>query len=266
MKTHALLSLFTITLLFTAKSFAVTPDISFVNIPAGSFTMGTIDLEEAQFEIPPGSKSSIKDEQPAHKVTITSFEIGKYEITQAQWLDVMGTRPGPDSHWQHVQWQQLPVVSVSWNMVQKFISELNSQTDLYRYRLPTEAEFEYILRAGSSGLRPFESEQMDDYAWTITNSGDAPQPVGQLKANAFGVHDSFGNAWEWVADWYHPKAYSRHASTNPMTTDNTSDKKVRRGGSYHCPSHLIRSAYRAADTVDTRYSVIGFRLVREKRH
>ncbi len=265
MRTHALLSLFIVTLLITAKSFAVTPDLSFVTIPAGSFTMGTIDLEEAQFEIPPDSTLSINDEQPAHKVRLTSFEIGKYEITQAQWLDVMGTRPGPDSHWRHAQWQQLPVVSVSWNMAQKFISELNTQSDHYHYRLPTEAEFEYILRAGSSDLRPFEGEQMDDYAWTITNSGDAPQPVGQLKANAFGVHDSFGNAWEWVDDWYHPKAYTRHTLTNPKTEDDSSGKKVRRGGSYHCPTHLIRSAYRAADNPDTRYSVIGFRLVREKR-
>jgi formylglycine-generating enzyme required for sulfatase activity len=241
------------------------PEIDFVTIPSGHFIMGSSDLEEALFEIPPESKLIINDEQPAHNIFLSTFEIGKYEVTQQQWLSIMGTRPGPDKYWQHSQWKKLPVVSISWNMTQTFINKLNSLSTTYHYRLPTEAEFEYVLRAGSDELRPFDIDQMDQYAWTITNSGDVPHPVGLLEPNAYGVYDTFGNVWEWVNDWYHAKAYSTHKTRNPQGPDESTGKKVRRGGSYHCPSHLVRSGYRAADKTTTRYSVNGFRLVREKR-
>ena len=259
------LSLLLSALLFSAlPAQAMQPKIEFVAIPAGSFTMGTRELEDALIEIPPGNKLIISDEQPAHKINLSGFEIGKYEVSQGQWLSIMGSKPGPDKYWQHSRWQELPVVSVSWNMTQEFIYKLNSFNTQYRYRLPTEAEFEFVLRAGSNDLRPFNTENMDEYAWTITNSGDVTHPVGQLKPNALGVYDTFGNAWEWVSDWYQPDSYAKHTSSNPQGAKE-GNKKVRRGGSYHCPPHIVRSGYRAADKPDQRYSVLGFRIVREKR-
>ena len=130
------------------------------------------------------------------------------------------------------------------------------------FRLPTEAEWEYAARAGNTGLRPFSRLAMDEYAWYIHNSNDELQAVAQLKPNAWGLYDMYGNAWEWVADWYSPTAYTSAVITNPSGPDSGS-KKVRRGGSYHCPPHLIRSAYRAADDPEKAYSVLGFRLVSE---
>lgn len=251
-------------LVFPQSALSATPSIDFVTIPAGKFLMGTMYLEDALIEMPVDNRPDVTDEQPLHEVSISAFAIGKYEITQGQWLALMGTKPGPDAYWQGQHWQDLPVVSVTWHDTQRYIAKLNEQDNHYRYRLPTEAEWEYVARGASTDLRPFAVEDMDDYAWSITNSGDIPQPVGQLKANWFGVHDMFGNAWEWVNDWYAANSYSNHSKIDP-TGPSSGDKKVRRGGSYHCATHFVRSAYRAADIPTQRYSVIGFRLVRQAK-
>jgi len=251
------------TLLASFAAHATQPNIEFVHISAGNFIMGTQDLDDALIEIPPDNQMLITDEQPPHRVALSHFEIGKYEITQGQWLQLMGTKPGPDKYWQHPQWQQLPVVSVSWAMTQNFIHKLNSQSTCFQYRLPTEAEFEYILRDNSTDLRPFAADNMDLYAWTITNSGDVTHPVGTRRPNSFGMYDTYGNAWEWVNDWYHAEAYTAHKDINPQGPLKPTGKKVRRGGSYHCATHIVRAGYRAADPPSQRYSVLGFRLVRE---
>jgi len=153
---------------------------------------------------------------------------------------------------------------VSWKDANRFIERLNQQSPDKHYRLPTEAEWEYAARAGSSGLRPFAKLAMDEYAWYLHSSNDELQAVALLKANAWGLHDMYGNAWEWVADWYSPTAYTQSTKINPQGAESGS-KKIRRGGSYHCPPHLIRPAYRAADNPDKAYSVLGFRLVVEKK-
>ena len=136
----------------------------------------------------------IRDEQPAHRIKLAAFEIGKYEITQGQWHELMGSRPGPTAYWQQPQWQNLPVVSVSWHDTQRFISKLNKLDSTYHYRLPSEAEWEYVAREGNNDIRPFSSDELDEYAWFINNSGDIPHPVGSRRANKYGVHDIFGNA------------------------------------------------------------------------
>jgi len=236
--------------------------IEFVQMPAGKFQMGTADLDEIAFETPPNSSLVVTDEQPVHPVLIDSFMLGKYEITQQQWYRVMQTRPGPDEHWQRPDWQQLPVVSISWDDTQAFIKRLNKIDTQFQYRLPTEAEWEYAARSGSASLRPFDLDELENHAWSLSNSGDIPHPVGQKKISRFGLYDMFGNAWEWVNDWYQPNAYQQHAMQNPMGPKR-GELKVRRGGSYHCASHLVRSAYRAADKPSQRYSVLGFRLVKE---
>ncbi len=242
----------------------------FVTIPAGQFVMGTTDLDAAIADLPDAKAAMIKDETPAHKVVFEqSFQLSQTEVTQQVWLRVMHSKPGPEAHWKAENWQQLPVVSVSWIAVNRFIEKLNQQSVDIRYRLPTEAEWEYAARAGDVGLRPFSLLEMDEYAWYINSSNDEIQPVAQLKANAWGLYDMYGNAWEWVADWYSPRTYASRVSVQlPITNpggSNKGTKKVRRGGSYHCPPHLIRSAYRAADNPEKAYSVLGFRLVAERK-
>lgn len=227
--------------------------------------MGTPDVEEALFEIPEPQPGDVLDEAPAHTVTISqNFWLGKTEVTQKQWLSVMDNKPGPETHWVHKDWESLPVVSVSWHMAKRFAEELSKIDSDYDYRLPTEAEWEYAARAGSSELRPVPVDNLTDHAWYIDNSGDVPHPVAQRKANAFGVHDMLGNAWEWVEDWYNPTTYTSENRIDPQGPSQGS-AKVRRGGSFHCPLHLTRPGYRAANKPGTRYEVVGFRVVAVKK-
>ena len=237
----------------------------YARIPAGSYMMGTTALREAVAEMPEPDPSMIWDEAPQHKVIFDrDFYIGTTEVTQKQWLDIMNTRPGPDSHWNHADWEKLPVTGVSWHDVQSFIAELNAKSDIYEYRLPTEAEWEYAARANTTGLRPFPLDELDQHAWYIKTSNDEIQPVATKQANAWGLHDMLGNAWEWVADWYSPQTYRNSRTENPQGPEQGT-KKIRRGGSYHCPAHLVRPGYRSADTPDKAYSVLGFRLIIEAR-
>jgi formylglycine-generating enzyme required for sulfatase activity len=239
--------------------------LEFVEIPAGEFIMGTVNLEEAVADMPEPNKNRVADETPAHRVTFKQpFRLAKTEITQETWLRIMNSRPGPEQHWNHPQWKQLPVVSVSWHDTQRFINKLNQQSTNTVYRLPTEAEWEYAARAGNTALRPFSLLDMEQYAWYFHNSNDEIQPVATRKANPWGLHDMYGNVWEWLSDWYHPDTYKRSAVDNPQGPKE-GDKKIRRGGSYHCQPHLIRSAYRSADLPDKAYSVLGFRLVATTR-
>jgi len=217
-------------------------ELKFVTIPAGQFTMGTTDLSAAIADLP-------ESQTP---------------VTQRLWLDVMGTKPGPKFHWAYDDWQRRPVVDVTWYDAGRFIDKLNQNSSDKRYRLPTEAEWEYAARAGSTGLRPFSRLAMDEYAWFIHNSNDEVQAVAQLESNAWGLYDMYGNIWEWVSDWYSPTTYTEATRINPQGPEK-GIKKVRRGGSFHCPPHLIRSAYRATNTPNKSYSVMGFRLVSEEK-
>lgn len=244
---------------------ALAAPLDFVHIPPGEFVMGATDETTAVFELPDGDASRIADERPAHRVRITrGYELTRTEVTQGQWADLMKTRPGPAAYWTRPDWRTLPVVSVSWHDAQRFIAALNQRERTTRHRLPTEAEWEYAARAGSAGNRPFPDAALAAHAWFLGNSGDVPHPVGRLPANAWGLHDMLGNAWEWVADRYQPDYYAASPPADPKGPD-VGERRVRRGGSYHCAPHLVRVNYRAADTPDTRYSVIGFRVLRETR-
>lgn len=238
-------------------------DMNFVRITAGSFVMGNSQADETAFELPDGDVQSIQDETPAHPVRISrDFWLGATEVTQAQWLKLMDTHPGPAVLWRRADWQRLPAVSISWNDAQHFIQKLNALDKTQRYRLPTEAEWEYAARAGSTDARPFPKEKLDDYAWYLKNSKDEPQPVASKPANAWGLHDMLGNTWEWVADRYSENYYARSPNIDPQGPSGGT-QRVRRGGSYHCEPHLMRVNYRAANTPDTHYSVLGFRVLRE---
>jgi len=239
--------------------------MKFVKIPAGKFNMGLNDFESALMEVPEAKPGELKDELPEHLVKLSQdFYIGQTEITQQQWFLIMQNKPGPEKFWKQSEWRSLPVVSVNWFMVERFVEEINKLDKQYHYRLPTEAEWEYVAKAGSSDLRPVPIESLEDYAWFINNSGDVQHVVASRKPNAFGVYDMLGNVWEWVDDWYAPDTYSKNTRSNPVGPKK-GFSKVRRGGSFHCPVHLLRPGYRAANKPGVAYEVTGFRLIAESK-
>jgi len=237
----------------------------FIGIPAGEFVMGTADITAAQMEMLKPEPGGLAEETPAHSVVISKpFYLGETEVTQSQWLKVMENKPGPEALWKRDDWATLPVASVSWFMAKRFVEELGKMDKQYRYRLPTEAEWEYVAKDGVNALRPVEEEALGDYAWFIHNSGDRPHPVATRKANHFGVYDMLGNVWEWVEDGYAADTYTKAKRIDPTGPANAGSK-VRRGGSYHCPLHFTRPGYRSADAPGTRYEVVGFRVVAQPR-
>ena len=216
--------------------------IEFVPIPAGEFRMGFT------------RSGAFDDEQPVTQVRISrAFYLGKYEVTQGQWEAVMGSNPSKFKNCG----LDCPVESVSWDDVQAFIAKLNEMEGGPRYRLPTEAEWEYAARAGSTwGGRV---ANLDAIAWYSENSKDRTHPVGGKVPNAFGSHDMLGNVWEWVQDWYGD--YPGGAVTDPRGPGSGS-YRVRRGGGWLTHAGLCRSAYRFINPPDNRSFLLGFRLLR----
>ena len=222
--------------------------LEFVPIPAGQFRMGSTDHEA---EI---------DEQPVHPVHISQpFYLGKYEVTQGQWQEVMGKSA---SYFKGDPNQ--PVENVSWNEVQTFIRKLNAKESGTRYRLPTEAEWEYAARAGSTTAYSFgdEPNQLAEYAWCRQLKHNKTYRVGQLKPNAWGLYDMHGNVWEWVQDTYDGTYYQRSPATDPPDPA-SSASRVTRGGSWSSDARTCRSASRLELSPDYRGHDLGFRLVRE---
>jgi len=171
--------------------------MEFVKIAPGTFTMGCVANDSA----------CNADEKPAHQVHITKpFEMGKYEVTQAEWKNVMGSNPSTNKADDH------PVETVTKDEAHDFIAKLNAKNDGYRYRLPTEAEWEYAARAGSTGIY---GGKLDDIAWHSGNSEDESHPVGKKKPNAWGLYDTEGNVREWVEDFYSANYYSNSPQDDP---------------------------------------------------
>ncbi|MEN6422232.1 MAG: formylglycine-generating enzyme family protein [Smithella sp.] len=166
------------------------------------------------------------DEKPVHQVCLSNFYMGKYEVTQGQWQQIMGNNP---SHFSSCG-DNCPVEKVSWNDVQDFIRRLNSQTGK-NYRLPTEAEWEYAARSGGKSEQYSGGADVDSVAWYDGNSGRKTHPVGQKKPNGLGLHDMSGNVWEWCQDWYSDKYYSQSNRDNPSGPSSGSNR-VLRGGSW----------------------------------
>jgi len=223
--------------------------MEFVPIPAGKFMMGCSAVRSQCYD----------NEIPRHEVTISwSFELGKYEVTQGQWVMVMGNNrsdfKGDD---------RLPVERVTWNNAQAFIAKLTALNDGYRYRLPTEAEWEYAARGGTAG--PYYGD-LDEIAWYRPNSGGKSHPVGQKQPNGYGLYDMLGNVWEWCSDWYGESYYGGSPAADPKGPASGELKAVR-GGAWHSDLSLTRVFNRAANypsgAGDGSYSV-GFRVCREK--
>jgi formylglycine-generating enzyme required for sulfatase activity/GTPase Era involved in 16S rRNA processing len=217
-----------------------------VLLPGGSFQMG--DTQDS-------------DEQPVHTVHIASFAMGKYPVTQGQWKKVMGRNPSYFSN----GGDQCPVETVSWEDAQMFIQKLNQQTG-HTYRLPSEAEWEYACRAGSIGQWCFgdDESQLEHYAWynNCESSRSRTYPVGEKKANAFGLYDMHGNVSEWCEDQWHNN-YQGAPSDGRAWVDGWHSSRVNRGGSwYDRHPRYTRAARRNFSSSDKRDNEIGFRLAR----
>jgi len=215
-----------------------------VVIPAGNFVMGS-------------EKNAA--ERPMHPVYIRSFLIGKTEITQEQWQAVMGNSPSFNKG------KSLPVEQITWLEIQQFVTKLRQQTGK-KYRLPSEAEWEYAARAGSTTEWSFGNNEsnLGDYAWYGDNSGGRTKPVGQKLPNGFGLYDMHGNVFELVEDCpakdYSGAPVDGSAWTAPC---NIYDAHVYRGGSSSSDAPLLRSAFRSSLYSKGRNVIIGFRLARD---
>ena len=215
-------------------------------IPPGTFQMGCI-MGSNQY-------GCYGEEQPVHQVTLTNaFYMGRHEVTQAQWVSMMGGNPSffqgqPDS-------PSRPVEQVSWITLQGYLSATGM-------RLPSEAEWEYACRA--SIQTPFYNGSTDDnsvdaLAWYVFNSANQTHAVGGKAANGFGMYDTLGNVWEWVNDWY--GLYSSSAQTNP-TGPGGASARLFRGGSWGPGTNYVRSSYRSVAAHSYTAEDVGFRVAR----
>ncbi len=220
-----------------------------VVVPAGSFRMG--DVNGAGYGV----------EEPVHDVRIgRAFAVGIHEVTFAEWDACVAAggcphRPG-DEGWGR---GRRPVVNVSWDDVHthaRWLSRMTGKT----YRLLTEAEWEYVARAGTQTRYPWGDDVDESRAHYASQDGTVP--VGSFAPNGFGVHDTAGNAWEWVQDCWHEGYAGAPADGAAWVGDNTCGSKVRRGGSWSSIAKVARSAVRYWSTRDRRTHAVGYRLAR----
>jgi formylglycine-generating enzyme required for sulfatase activity len=227
--------------------------IEMVFVKGGTFTMGCTAEQ---------GSDCYSDENPAHQVTVSDFYMGKYEVTQKQWRAVMGSDP-PELRFKGCD--DCPVERVSWNDIQEFIKKLNQKTGK-KYRLPTEAEWEYAARGGvethgRASEKYAGSNNIDDVAWYSENSNSKTHAVGQKQPNELGLYDMSGNVWEWCADWYDEGYYKNSPQNNPQGPASGSSR-VMRGGSWNDYPQHCRVANRYGYSPGLRSSDIGFRLSR----
>ncbi len=238
----------------TVKTFA---GIAFVWIPPGSFYMGTSKSPAELAEIYGGSPSLYTTEYPRHLVIISrGFWMSQTEITQKQWVDIMGYNPSNN------RGDDFPVENLSWEDCQKFIEKLN-QKGQGTFRLPTEAEWEYACRAGTSTEFYFgdNANEMDNYGWHFYNSNYQTHPVKQKNPNAWGLYDMHGNVWEWCQDWYDAEYYKVSPPVDPPGPA-TGNYKVLRGGTCLRTPARCRSAFRSWNVPDLTMPDQGFRICR----
>ena len=230
-------------------------NIEMLLVPAGTFTMGCSASN---------LYSCYPEESPTHQVTLTqAFYIGRYEVTQAQWTATMGSNPSYFSGYSDSP--SRPVERVSWNMIASGSTSFMYLTGL---RLPTEAEWEFAYRSGTTAAfhsYPAQPNGFNDdtllgnIAWFSPAAGSQTHAVGGKLANGFGLHDMAGNVWEWCQDWFGP--YSSASMTNP-TGPTTGSSRLVRGGRWGSPSKNCRASNRLSVTPDGFYSGDGFRAVR----
>ncbi|MDB5261381.1 MAG: hypothetical protein JWQ14_662 [Adhaeribacter sp.] len=239
--------------------------MEFIAIPAGSFMMGARNNVADAYD----------SEKPQHQVSISKlFSIGKYEVSQAQWEAIMGSNPytldrsNPYCNLpgmkERITKPNHPA-TVSWNDAQAFIKRLNAKEGHNRYRLPTEAEWEYAARAGTTTAYSFgnNANELGKYAWYGEYfSTGGTHPAGTKPPNPWGLYDVHGNVWEWVQDFYSNSYYAQSPSID-LKGPATGKDHVVRGGSWHITADSWRSTFRKPYAPDYRGISIGFRLVME---
>jgi formylglycine-generating enzyme required for sulfatase activity len=221
------------------------PSIEMVSVKGGCYQMGDTFGD------------GVSNEKPVHQVCVSDFQIGKYEVTQAQWVAVMGSNPSAFKECGG----NCPVENVSWEDAQEFIRQLNDLTGK-NYRLPYEVEWEYAARSGGRQEQFAGTSDLDElgaYAWFGDNSGKKTHPVGTRKPNALGLYDMSGNVWEWCKDWYDDKYYEKSPRKNPRGPLSGSGR-VLRGGSWNDSAGGARASYRF-NSPGFRNCNFGFRLV-----
>ena len=219
-------------------------DSSMVFVKGGSFQMG--------------STVGKADERPVHNVKLNDFYIGKYEVTQALWRQVMQGDEGSKS-----DCSTCPVYDITWESIQTFLSKLNQLTGKH-YRLPTEAEWEYAAAGGSKskGFKYSGSNTLNDVAWYEDNAGMKTHPAGQKQPNEIGIYDMSGNVWEICSDWYEKSFYKNSTQGNPEDM-RPGKYHVSRGGSWRSPEQRCQVHARNSDIHDHHIGNGGFRLVME---
>jgi len=213
--------------------------MEFVFVPGGCFPMG--------------STSGNSNEKPVHDVCLSDFYIGKHEVTQGQWRKIMGANPSRFNRCG----DNCPVEQVSWTEAGEFINRLNSIAGT-KFRLPTEAEWEYACRSGGKEESFCGGNDIDSLAWHNGNSGGKTHPVGGKRPNDLGIFDMSGNVWEWVYDFWGEYPGSRQQ--NPVASKYNTNS-VRRGGSWLYDASKSRAAWRSNGYTDDHALDIGFRLV-----
>ena len=220
-----------------------------IKVEGGTFKMG------AQIIGVNYDSEAWNNEKPVHSVTLNDYYIGETEVTQKLWEAVMGRNPS------YFKGLNKPVECVTWNDCQEFIEKLNKLTGK-KFRLPTEAEWEYAARGGnkSRGYKYSGSDNVDDVAWYGGNSSSSTHPVGTKSPNELGLYDMSGNVGEWCSDWYGENYYSSSPQTNPTGPTSGSDR-VFRGGSWGSGAISCRVSRRSSISPDIRFNYLGFRLV-----
>jgi formylglycine-generating enzyme required for sulfatase activity len=219
--------------------------IEMIWVEGGSFIMGCTNEQQ---------KECNDNEKPTRQVTLSGFYIGKYEITQAQWLSLMDSNPS------YFPGDSLPVDAINFVDIEEFLQKLNASSGK-NYRLPTEAEWEYAARGGhkSKATKFSGAYNVNEVAWYESNSGKRPHPVGTKAPNELGLHDMSGNVYEWCQDWYDDD-YTNASKNNPTgPADGTT--RVMRGGNWEENAHFDRVSYRADNNPNDRFNSVGFRVV-----
>ena len=230
-----------------------------LNIPIGinSISYEMVYIQGGDFVMGCSSNQNcLEDEKPAHLVKLNDFYIGKYEVTQKNWSEIMGNNPSNYS-----EYQNCPVENVSWEEIQIFISRLNQLTG-QRFRLPTEAEWEYVARGGilSQGFIYSGSNKIGDVAWYRENSSEKPHKVGMKMPNELGIYDMSGNVYEWCMDFY-TENYIGRSNSNPIGPPDGMFRVIRGGSFFDNSPNTCRVGYRAYLNPSGRFKNVGFRLV-----
>ena len=216
-------------------------EIEMIPVMGGIFRMGCENNTECD-----------ANEKPVHTVSLNDFYIGKYEVTQAQWKAIMDNNPS------NFRGDNLPVENVSWDNVQEFIRKLNAKTGK-KYRLPTEAEWEYASKGGlqGKGYKYSGSDSIDEVAWYNGNSGGVTHPVDSKQPNELGIYNMSGNVREWCYDWY--DRYNKANQANPIGSSSGSERVIR-GGCLSVGEKYCRNTARNSAAPQNKYSDLGFRL------